>query len=62
MSAAKATREQTEAYQQTIDEVLRALDADAQNGLSEEEARARVEKYGKNELRAEKPLLAWLCP
>jgi P-type Ca2+ transporter type 2C len=46
-------------YRQSADEVLRALATDAHFGLSEAEARARLEKYGKNELAAEKPVPAW---
>src|SRR5215471_3993607 len=59
MSAAQAQRERTEAYQQSVDEVLAALGADARRGLSEGEARARLQRYGKNELTAEKPVPAW---
>jgi len=47
------------AYRQTIDEVLAALGTDAKRGLSEGEVRARLERYGKNELTAEKPVPAW---
>src|SRR6185369_14921913 len=46
-------------YQQSVDEVLAALASDAQLGLSVAEARGRLEKYGKNELTAEKPVPAW---
>jgi Ca2+-transporting ATPase len=46
-------------YRQTVAEVLTAFDTDARNGLSEEEARMRLERYGKNELMAEKPVPAW---
>jgi Ca2+-transporting ATPase len=35
------------------------LGADAQRGLSEDEARARLERYGKNELTTEKAVPAW---
>jgi Ca2+-transporting ATPase len=59
MSAAKVQREQTEAYQQSVDEVLVALDTEARRGLSEGEARARLKSYGTNELTAEKPVPAW---
>ena len=38
---------------------MAALDTDARRGLSEAEARARLEQYGKNELTAEKPVPAW---
>ncbi|MGH7230117.1 MAG: cation-transporting P-type ATPase, partial [Nitrospiraceae bacterium] len=59
MSAAQVQRERTEAYHQSVDEVLAALGADARRGLSETEARGRLERYGKNELAAEKPVPAW---
>ena len=59
MSAAKVQRKATEAYQQRLDEVLAALNTDPRSGLSQAEARARREKYGRNELTAEKPVLVW---
>jgi Ca2+-transporting ATPase len=59
MSAATIQRDQKGAYQQPIEEVLTTLDTDARRGLSEAEARARLERYGKNELTAEKPVPAW---
>ena len=46
-------------YRQTAKDVLTALDTDARNGLSEGEARARLDRYGRNELMAEKPVPAW---
>jgi P-type Ca2+ transporter type 2C len=46
-------------YQQPVDEVLVAFNTDARSGLSKEEARARLESYGRNELTAEKPVPAW---
>jgi Ca2+-transporting ATPase len=46
-------------YQLTIDEALAAVGADAQLGLTEAEARARLESYGKNELTAQKSVPAW---
>ena len=54
MSTANVERKRSEAYHQSVDEVLAALGTDAQRGLSEAEARARLEAYGKNELTAEK--------
>ena len=50
---------QGEPYQQGVNEVLTALDTDARTGLSEGEARARLERYGNNELTADKPVPAW---
>ena len=52
-------RNQITAYQQPIDEVLAALGTDARRGLSEGEAQARLKRYGKNELTAEKPVPPW---
>jgi Ca2+-transporting ATPase len=46
-------------YQQVIEEVLTVLGSDAQRGLSEAEARARLDRYGKNELETEKPVPCW---
>ena len=43
------------AYRRSVDEVLTALDADGRRGLSGGEARARLARYGPNELTAEKP-------
>lgn len=59
MGAAPVTHEHTEAYQQRVEEVLAAFGTDARRGLSKEEARARLETYGTNELTAEKPVPAW---
>ena len=58
-SASSAKRSSRPSYQQSVDEVLAALARDAQLGLSVAEARGRFEKYGKNELTAEKPVPAW---
>ena len=46
-------------YQQDVDQVLTTLGADARNGLTEKEVRARLERYGKNELTAEKQVPWW---
>ena len=59
MSAATIQRDQMTAYQQQGEEVLTALGTDARRGLSEKEALARLERYGRNELTAEKPVPAW---
>ncbi|MGB9938871.1 cation-translocating P-type ATPase [Methanosarcina sp.] len=52
-------RDQIIPYRQSANEVLTALDTDVRSGLSEGEARARLDRYGKNELTAEKPVPAW---
>ena len=49
----------SEPYQQSTDRVLEALDTDAQRGLSIVEARARLERDGRNELTAKEPVPAW---
>jgi Ca2+-transporting ATPase len=52
-------RDLTTAYRHPANDVVAALASDARRGLSQEEARARLERYGKNELTAEKPVPAW---
>ncbi|HET6620322.1 MAG TPA: cation-translocating P-type ATPase [Dongiaceae bacterium] len=48
-----------EPYLKTVAVVLAALGADAERGLTAVEARPRLERYGRNELTAEKPTPAW---
>ncbi|MGH7391515.1 MAG: cation-translocating P-type ATPase [Candidatus Rokuibacteriota bacterium] len=59
MSAAPLQRDPVPAYRRPVDDVVAALGTDARRGLSQGEARARLERYGKNELTAEKPVPAW---
>ncbi|MET0649094.1 MAG: cation-transporting P-type ATPase, partial [Pyrinomonadaceae bacterium] len=59
MSTATIRPDRTPAYQQPFADVLAALGTDARRGLSQGEARARLERYGRNELTAEKPVPAW---
>ena len=59
MSTATFQSAETEPYRQRVDEALAALGTDARLGLSEEEARARLERHGRNELTAEKPVPGW---
>jgi P-type Ca2+ transporter type 2C len=59
MSAATSHQDQLAPYRQSVDDVLTALSTDARRGLSQGEARARLERYGRNELMAEKPVPAW---
>ncbi len=47
------------AYRQDVDEVITALTSDATVGLTDDEARARLELHGRNELTAERPVRAW---
>ncbi len=46
-------------YQQAVQEVLAAFGTDAQRGLTEDEARLRLARYGRNELMADAPVPAW---
>jgi Ca2+-transporting ATPase len=46
-------------YQREVDEILSALGSDARRGLSESEARTRLEQFGHNELTAEPQVPAW---
>jgi len=59
MSAITIYPDQITPYQQSANEVLTALNTDAQSGLSEGEVRTRLDRYGKNELMEEKPIPAW---
>jgi Ca2+-transporting ATPase len=47
------------AYGQEVDDVIKALKSDAGVGLTDEDVRSRLERYGRNELTAEKPASAW---
>ena len=51
--------DQVVAYRETAEAVAAALGSDAERGLSSQEAQARLERYGPNELRAEPPVPAW---
>ncbi len=59
MSTMTIQKDQTIPYRQSVNEVLTALNTDARSGLSEGEALERLDRYGKNELMAEKPVPAW---
>ena len=56
MSTTPRQHDQRTAYQQPVDEVLTTLNTDAQHGLNAREAQARLDRYGTNELTAEKPI------
>jgi Ca2+-transporting ATPase len=57
--APEAPQDAANAYRRTVDDVASALGSDAHRGLSDAEARARLERYGRNELTAEPPVPAW---
>ena len=46
-------------YRISADQAVAALGSDARLGLSENEARARLERHGRNELTAERPVPGW---
>jgi Ca2+-transporting ATPase len=51
--------DQSDVYQMTAQEVVARLDSDQRRGLSGQEAAARLQRYGPNELETEKPVPAW---
>ena len=58
-TVASETQDRSMPYRQRVDDVAAALGSDVQRGLSDEEARSRLEQYGHNELAAEKLVPAW---
>jgi len=52
-------RDLAAAYRHGVGDVVTAVATDAERGLSEAEARARLERHGRNELTAEAPVPAW---
>jgi P-type Ca2+ transporter type 2C len=47
------------AHQLSVEDVLRELGTDSRVGLSDEEARTRLERFGRNELAKDRPAPAW---
>src|SRR5262245_60822037 len=47
------------ASRKSVDEVVAALSTDLQRGLGVDDVRARLNRYGRNELAAEKPIAPW---
>jgi P-type Ca2+ transporter type 2C len=47
------------AYRLRVDEVIAALASDERQGLADDAARGRLERIGRNELAAEKPISKW---
>ena len=54
-----AAQKQRTPYQQPFEKVVAELGADLRNGLTQAEARSRLERYGRNELTAKEPVPAW---
>jgi Ca2+-transporting ATPase len=46
-------------HRSRVDDVIAALASDGQRGLTDEDARGRLERFGRNELAAEPPVPAW---
>ncbi|HTJ54401.1 MAG TPA: HAD-IC family P-type ATPase, partial [Nitrosospira sp.] len=59
MNSPRPRQDAKDSYRLPIEEVLASLATDAHSGLSEAEARARLEQYGRNELAAEKLVPGW---
>jgi P-type Ca2+ transporter type 2C len=53
------TPEASIAYRQRVDELIAELQTDEDKGLTSDNARARLERFGRNELAAEPPIPAW---
>ncbi len=59
MTVVRAQPIQAKAYRQSVDDVLATLGTDATHGLTENDARARLEHYGLNELTTEPAVPLW---
>ena len=59
MNVASEKRDAETPYRQSVEDVVAAFGTDAQRGLTGDDAQARLEKYGHNELATEKPVPAW---
>ena len=57
--AAGETTEPSPAFRQPLPDLIAALGTDVQRGLSAGEAQSRLQRHGRNELVAEKPVTAW---
>src|SRR4051812_49675505 len=58
-SSAATPADLEDAYRWSIEEVATALGTDMKRGLGDDEVRARLQRYGRNELEAAKPVPAW---
>src|SRR5678816_3187657 len=58
-TAIRNTPDASIAYRQRVDDVIAALQSNAQHGLSSAEAAARLARAGRNELASEPPIPAW---
>jgi len=53
------TPDATAAYRQRVDQVLALFESNDRNGLNRQDASARLERFGRNELTAELPIPPW---
>jgi Ca2+-transporting ATPase len=58
-TATNETPDPSTAYRRPIDDVIAALATDAQLGLTEDQARSRLERHGLNELVTDKAVPGW---
>ena len=56
---ASETPDSSTAYRRPIDDLIAALGTDRHDGLSEDEARRRLERYGRNELATDQAVPVW---
>src|SRR5688572_27370382 len=59
MSADSTPTDQAAPHHEPVEKVIASLSADARRGLSQAEAGRRLERYGRNELTADKPTPTW---
>jgi Ca2+-transporting ATPase len=59
MSISMVKGEPTPSYRQTGNAVIDELQSDGQQGLLDSDAQSRLQRYGRNELTAEKPTPPW---
>src|SRR6476661_1962246 len=53
------TLDASAAYRESLDDLAAALRTDTRQGLTEADAQLRLERHGRNELAAEKPVRPW---
>jgi len=58
-TALSETPEPSIAYRQRVDELIAILQTDQHQGLTSDDARTRLQRFGRNELAAEPPTPAW---
>jgi Ca2+-transporting ATPase len=58
-TAASKTPDLSTAYRRPIGDVIAALATDAQRGLTEDQARSRLERHGRNELVTDRAVPGW---